>query len=62
MLKHITFCGMLLAGCVADAAERWDALYAPQVFDGMPCRVMKPHGFDSEKSYPVIVSLHGAGG
>jgi predicted peptidase len=44
------------------AAERWDALYAPQVFEEMPCRVMKPHEFDSEKSYPVIVSLHGAGG
>ena len=37
-------------------------MYAPQVFEGMPCRVMKPHEFDSEKSYPVIVSLHGAGG
>lgn len=44
------------------AAERWDALYAPQVFEGMPCRVMKPWGFDSKKTYPVIVSLHGAGG
>ena len=44
------------------AAVRWDALYAPQVFEGMPCRVMKPQVLDSEKSYPVIVSLHGAGG
>ena len=28
----------------------------------MPCRVMRPMGFDSAKRYPVIVSLHGAGG
>ena len=62
MLKHITFCGMLLAGCIASATERWDALYEPLVFEGMPCRVMKPLWFDSETSYPVIVSLHGAGG
>ena len=62
MLRQIVFCGLLLAGCVANAAERWDAPYEPQVFEGMPCRVMKPLGFDSKKSYPVIVSLHGAGG
>ena len=62
MLKHITFCGMLLAGCIASATERWDALYEPLVFEGMPCRVMKPLWFDSKNSYPVIVSLHGAGG
>ncbi len=46
----------------ANAVERWDAPYEPQVFEGMPCRVMKPLGFDAQKSYPVIVSLHGAGG
>ena len=62
MLRQIVFCGLLLAGCVANAAERWDAPYESQVFEGMPCRVMKPLGFDSKKSYPVIVSLHGAGG
>ncbi len=44
------------------AAERWQTVYEPQVFEGMPCRVMKPFGFDSDKSYPLIVSLHGAGG
>ena len=44
------------------AAERWIDLYEPQVFDGMPCRVMKPLGFESTKKYPLIVSLHGAGG
>jgi predicted peptidase len=62
MLKRIVFLGLLLAGNAVSAAERWDALYEPQVFEGMPCRVMKPLGFDSKKSYPVIVSLHGGGG
>lgn len=46
----------------ANAQDRLDSLYEPQVFDGMPFRVMRPHGFDAKQSYPVIVSLHGAGG
>lgn len=62
MLKRIVFCGLLLAGCVADAAEEWVALYEPLELKEMPCRVMKPMQFDSNKRYPVIVSLHGAGG
>ena len=62
MLKRTVFLGLLLVGSAASAAERWDAPYEPQVFEGMPCRVMKPLAFDSKKSYPVIVSLHGAGG
>lgn len=44
------------------AAERWQDLYEPLVFDGMPVRVMAPLDFDASKKYPVIVSLHGAGG
>jgi predicted peptidase len=47
---------------VTYAQERLNTLYGPQVFEGMPVRVMKPLGFDLEKSYPLIVSLHGAGG
>jgi predicted peptidase len=62
MLKQIVFIGLLLAGFAASAAERWDAPYEPQVFKEMPCRVMKPLGFDSMNRYPVIVSLHGSGG
>lgn len=53
---------LLLAGTASSTAERWQELYEPRVFDGMPCRVMKPLQTDSKKSYPVIVSLHGAGG
>jgi len=62
MLKRIAFCGLLLPGCVADAAEEWVALYEPLALKEMPCRVMKPMQFDSNRRYPVIVSLHGAGG
>ena len=62
MFRPIALAGLLLLSCPANASERWDALYEPQVFEGMPCRVMKPLGLDSKKSYPVIVSLHGAGG
>jgi len=62
MLKQIVFCGLVLVGCAAGAAEQWDAPYEPQVFEEMPCRVMKPIDLDSSKKYPVIVSLHGAGG
>ena len=55
---------VLYLGCSGPllAAERWQDLYEPQTFDGMPCRVMSPSEFDSTKKYPVIVSLHGAGG
>ena len=54
---------VLMSGLgAAHAQGRWDNLYEPQVFEGMPCRVMKPLAFDAGNSYPVIVSLHGAGG
>ena len=53
---------LLLAGYSAVAQDRLYDLYEPQVFDEMPCRVMKPLAFDAGNSYPVIVSLHGGGG
>jgi predicted peptidase len=62
MLNWLACIGLLLAGESASAQERLNSLYEPQVFEGMPCRVMKPLGFDAKQSYPVIVSLHGAGG
>ena len=40
----------------------WTDVYEPQTFHGLPVRVMKPIDFDPSKSYPVILSLHGAGG
>ena len=62
MLKRLMIVGVLFAGLTVHAAGRWDAVYEPQIFEEMPFRVMKPLGFDAKRSYPVIVSLHGAGG
>lgn len=52
----------LLSPCSAFNQPRWSDLYEPQTFNEMPVRVMKPLGFDATQQYPVIVSLHGAGG
>lgn len=62
-IMNCLFCAAALMTIVsANAQERLNTLYEPQVFEGMPCRVMKPLGFNAKNSYPVIVSLHGAGG
>lgn len=37
-------------------------LHEPHMYNDMPYRLMKPINFDSNKRYPVIVSLHGGGG
>ena len=47
---------------VTKVSEDWVDLYEPHVDDATPYRLMKPIGFDSNKRYPVIVSLHGGGG
>jgi predicted peptidase len=52
----------LNAQSASRGAAGWQALYEPQPSEKMPYRLMKPLGFDSAKSYPVIISLHGAGG
>lgn len=66
-IRRVFVALMFFAVCAVHSealhgAERWDSLYEPRVFDGMPCRVMKPLAFDPATRYPVIVSLHGAGG
>ena len=38
------------------------ALYEPGEFKGVQYRLMKPINFDPEKTYPLILSLHGAAG
>ena len=38
------------------------ALYEPGEFKGMKYRLMKPIDFEPGKTYPLILSLHGAGG
>lgn len=42
--------------------DRWNDLYEPLDNDKLPCRLMKPLGFVADRSYPLIVSLHGGGG
>jgi predicted peptidase len=44
------------------ASESWGDLFEALANDKMPCRLMKPLGFDAKQSYPLIVSLHGGGG
>jgi len=61
-MKRIIILGFLLVGYGFAAAEDWRTLYEPQVFEGLPVRIMKPIHFDPAKKYPVIISLHGAGG
>lgn len=62
VLTRIVVTATLLSPCSAFAQLRWSDLYEPRVFNEMPVRVMKPLGFDATAKYPVIVSLHGAGG
>lgn len=38
------------------------ALYEPAEFKGVKYRLMKPIDFDPSKTYPLILSMHGAGG
>ena len=45
-----------------NVSNNWIDLYEAHVGYSMPYRLLKPLGFDIRKRYPVIVSLHGAGG
>ena len=44
------------------AQTAWIESYEPFTRENMPYRLMKPLGYDANKLYPVIVSLHGGGG
>lgn len=46
----------------AAVSERTLALYEPGEYRGVKYRLMKPIDFDTTKTYPLILSLHGAGG
>lgn len=54
----------LLVPLPARAAKKEQSfkLYEPSEFKGMPYRLMKPIDFDPQKTYPLILSLHGKGG
>lgn len=43
-------------------AQRWQDLYKPETNAVLPCRIMSPHSMKRGVKYPVILSLHGAGG
>ena len=45
-----------------EGSQAWIRLYEPHADDDMPYRLMRPHGFDASKRYPVMVSLHGGAG
>ncbi|MDA7527573.1 dienelactone hydrolase family protein [Planctomicrobium sp.] len=62
MLNRLVLILCIVCANSAFAQQRVNDLYEPQVFNGMPVRVMKPFGYDASQNYPVIVSLHGAGG
>ncbi len=43
-------------------AQRWQDLYEAETNAALPCRIMSPHSFKRGVKYPVVLSLHGAGG
>lgn len=61
-LHFISFLVVITLTHSVHAEESWQDLYKPSAFDDMHCRIMTPLSFDPEQKYPVIVSLHGAGG
>ena len=62
IMKTFVCVSLMLCGGNAVGRERWTDRYEPLVFEGMPCRLMKPIDFAAKQSFPVIISLHGAGG
>ena len=65
MKKTLLFVLVLLG--IAQVAngqvvEDWVKLHEPHIYNDMPYRLMKPINYEPNKSYPVIVSLHGGGG
>ena len=62
MLKYNLLFVLLIGYATTVEAQQWRDLYEPVTSAELPCRVMKPINFDGKQKYPVIVSLHGAGG
>ncbi len=57
ILRQLAFCGMLLAGCVADAAERWDAEH----FRKIKAFIKTPPSVDMDRIYILGHSMGGHG-
>lgn len=62
VLSRFVVAALVLNSSSVVGQQPLNDLYEPQTFNEMPVRVMKPLGFDATQQYPVIVSLHGAGG
>jgi len=60
--RGFTLATLFMAVCIYGNAQTLTELYKPYPYQGMPYRLMEPANCDSAKRYPVIVSLHGAGG
>jgi predicted peptidase len=65
-MKKTLFFVLVLLGIAQVAngrvVEDWVKLHEPHIYNDMPYRLMKPINYEPNKSYPVIVSLHGGGG
>ena len=62
MSKGILVAVILVAVSSTGSAQQWQKLYEPLENSQLPCRLMKPIEMVAGKKYPVILSLHGAGG
>ena len=62
MTRYISTLLAFLIGLSKITAQDVYSIYETIPNADIPCRVMKPIKFDSAKKYPVILSLHGAGG
>ena len=62
MFKGFVISVAVLVATGTTSAQQWQRLYEPISDGARPCRLMKPINFDASQKYPVILSLHGAGG
>jgi len=64
IIGGFTFMGLEPEVCAAGKGKdrSWANLYEPNTYKELPYRLMKPANYDASKKYPLIVSLHGAGG
>ena len=62
MIRSISITCLFIGTLSFVAAQDTYSVYKALPDAGIPCRVMKPIKFDITKKYPVILSLHGAGG
>ena len=52
----------MLAATGTASAQQWQQLYQPLSAGQLPGRLRNHNNFDASQKYPVILSLHGAGG